>query len=249
MHVFKATIDSEIMKETIEAISALVTECRLHTDDNGISARAVDTANVAMISLTLGKQAFKSYEASPGEIGIDIAKIKNVFGMAGSKDSLSLLLPDTMQKLQISFGSYHYSVTLLDTNTIRKDPNPPSIQLPGKVVIAGADLYEAIKAASIVSDKISFRIDPEAQIFEMRADGDTDQIDKVFSKEDVKDIIFVKARSMFSLDYLKDMGKVMGKADLVEIYLGTDHPVRFSFPIAGGAGHVEYLLAPRIEAE
>jgi proliferating cell nuclear antigen len=59
----------------------------------------------------------------------------------------------------------------------------------------------------------------------------------------------VEARSLFSLDYLKDMGKVMSKTAEVEIFLGIDHPVRFSFDIAGGNGHVEYLLAPRIEAD
>jgi len=48
---------------------------------------------------------------------------------------------------------------------------------------------------------------------------------------------------------IKDMGKVMSKAAEVEIFLGIDHPVRFSFDIAGGNGHVEYLLAPRIEAD
>ena len=49
--------------------------------------------------------------------------------------------------------------------------------------------------------------------------------------------------------HLKDMGKVMARAPQVEIALGIDHPVKFSFPIAEGAGRVEYLLAPRIEAE
>ena len=41
----------------------------------------------------------------------------------------------------------------------------------------------------------------------------------------------------------------MSRADEVEIHLGVDHPVKFSFNIAGGNGHVEYLLAPRIEAD
>jgi proliferating cell nuclear antigen len=45
------------------------------------------------------------------------------------------------------------------------------------------------------------------------------------------------------------MGKVMSRAPEVEIFLGLDHPVRFSFDIANGNGHVEYLLAPRIEAD
>ena len=59
----------------------------------------------------------------------------------------------------------------------------------------------------------------------------------------------VDAKSLFSLDYLKDMGKVMSRTDEVEIHIGVDHPVKFSFNIAGGNGHVEYLLAPRIEAD
>jgi len=45
------------------------------------------------------------------------------------------------------------------------------------------------------------------------------------------------------------MGKVMGHASEVTIHIGNDHPVKFSFDIAGGRGHVEYLLAPRIEAD
>ena len=45
------------------------------------------------------------------------------------------------------------------------------------------------------------------------------------------------------------MGKVMSHASEVEVCLGFRSPVRFSFDIAGGNGHVEYLLAPRIEAE
>ncbi|HJJ90095.1 MAG TPA: DNA polymerase sliding clamp, partial [Methanocorpusculum sp.] len=30
---------------------------------------------------------------------------------------------------------------------------------------------------------------------------------------------------------------------------GNDHPVQFSFVYADGKGKIEYLLAPRIEAE
>ncbi|MBR6448101.1 MAG: DNA polymerase sliding clamp, partial [Methanomicrobium sp.] len=58
-----------------------------------------------------------------------------------------------------------------------------------------------------------------------------------------------EARSLFSLDYLKDMGRVMSRAEEVEIHIGKDHPVKFVFSIAGGEGKVEYLLAPRIESD
>jgi len=226
-----------------------VTECRLHTDENGMITRAVDTANVAMISLTLKKEAFESYSSTKNELGLDIAKMKNIFGMMGKNDIITLELPEESHKLKISFEGYRYSLTLLDANTIRKDPNPPNIDLPGKVVLSGAELNNAIKAASVVSDKIALGIDPAAQVFYMTAEGDTDHIRREFGKGEVNFLNAVEARSLFSLDYLKDMGKVMNRAAEVEVSLGMDHPAKFSFYIAGGNGHVEYLLAPRIEAD
>jgi len=247
--MLKATIDADIFREAIDAISALVPECRLHTAENGISTRAVDTANVAMISLELKKEAFDSYTATKSQVGVDISKMKNIFNMMGKGDLISLELPENAQKMQLSVHGYHYSITLLDTNTIRKDPNPPTISLPGKLTISGDDLNNAIKAAAVISDKIAIGINPKDETFYMIAEGDTDNIRREFGKDELKSLTPNEARSLFSLDYLKDMGKVMSRAAEVEIFLGLDHPVRFSFDIANGNGHVEYLLAPRIEAD
>jgi len=247
--MLKATIDAEIFRDSIDALSALVSECRLHTDENAIRTRVVDTANVAMVSLELKQEAFDSFSATPAEVGIDIAKIKNILGMMSKGDMLTLSLPDDERKLELSFRGYRYSITLLDVNTIRKDPNPPTIELPGKVVIAGNALNSAIKAASVISDKIALGIDPEIMSFYMEAEGDTDHIKLALGKDELFALSPVRARSLFSLDYLKDMGKVMAKSGEVEVALGIDHPVKFSFDIADGNGHVEYLLAPRIEAD
>ncbi len=247
--MLKATIDADILKESIDAISALVTECRLHTDEKGFSTRVVDTANVAMVYLTLKKEAFQSYSSTKNELGLDIAKMKNIFGMMGKTDVITLELPEEGHKLKVSFEGYRYSITLLDPNTIRKDPNPPNIDLPGRVVLSGNDLNNSIKAAAVVSDKIALGIDPASQIFYMAAEGDTDHIRREFGKSEVNFLNDVEARSLFSLDYLKDMGKVMSRAAEVEVTLGIDHPAKFSFYIAGGNGFVEYLLAPRIEAD
>jgi len=247
--MLKATIDADIFREAIDAISALVPECRLHTADNGISTRAVDTANVAMISLELKKEAFDSYKATKSQVGVDISKMKNIFNMMGKGDLISLELPENAQKMQLSVHGYQDSITLLDTNTIRKDPNPPTINLPGKLTISGDNLNNAIKAAAVISDKIAIGINPKDETFYMIAEGDTDNIRREFGKDELKSLTPNEARSLFSLDYLKDMGKVMSKAAEVEIFLGLDHPVRFSFDIANGNGHVEYLLAPRIEAD
>ncbi|QYZ78359.1 DNA polymerase sliding clamp [Methanofollis formosanus] len=247
--MLKATIDAETFRESIDAVAALVTECRLHVDETGIRTCAVDTANVAMVSLELGKDAFETYEAAPEELGIDIAKMKSILGMMSKGDLLSLNLAEGSHKLELSFGSYQYSVTLLDVNTIRKDPSPPAIELPGKVDLQGSALSSAIKAADVISDKIALGIDEKTETFFMMAEGDTDHIRLELGRDQLIDIQPAEARSLFSLDYLKDMGKVMARAEKVRAEIGVDHPVRFLFDLAEGSGHIQYLLAPRIEAE
>ncbi len=247
--MLRATIDAEVFKEAVDAIAALVSECRLHISAEGMRTRAVDTANVAMVSLELAPAAFEVYEASERALGIDITKLKNIIGMMNRGEKLMLSIPADSQRLNLAFQSYQYSLTLLDPNTIRKDPNAPTLELPGQVVLDGAKLTNAIKAASVVSDKIALGIDPEAKVFFMEAEGDTDNIRLELGHEELHSLTEVKARSLFSLDYLKDMAKTMGRAERIEVSIGVDHPVRFTFEIAGGAGKVIYLLAPRIEAD
>ncbi|NLX49874.1 MAG: DNA polymerase sliding clamp [Methanospirillum sp.] len=247
--MLRATIDADVFREAVDAVAALVSECRLHIDGGGMRTRAVDTANVAMVSLELAPDAFEVFEASERALGIDVTKLKNIVGTVNRGEKLMLSVPEGGQRLNLAFQSYQYSLTLLDPNTIRKDPNAPALELPGRVVLEGARLTNAIKAASVVSDKIALGIDPEARAFFMEAEGDTDNIRFALGSDEVESLSDVRARSLFSLDYLKDMAKAMSRASTVEIGIGIDHPVRFTFEIANGKGRVVYLLAPRIEAD
>ncbi|HJJ47133.1 MAG TPA: DNA polymerase sliding clamp, partial [Methanocorpusculum sp.] len=247
-----ATLKADIFRETIDAVSALVNECRLHIDANGFRTITVDTSNVAMVSLELSKDAFDAYKVDsedPIEIGLDIEKIRSMMGMVGKTETISLDLDESGKKLKLSFGGYEYSITLLDTKAIRKDPNAPNMDLPTAFEISGIMFNDAIKAAAMVSDKISLSVSAETKVFTMNAEGDTDRIKRELSGDDVHYVEVADARSLFSLDYLKDMGKSISHAEKVQIRLGNDHPVQFSFAYAEGKGKIGYLLAPRIEAD
>ncbi|HJJ35548.1 MAG TPA: DNA polymerase sliding clamp [Methanocorpusculum sp.] len=249
--MLQATLKADIFRETIDAISALVNECRLHLDANGIRTITVDTSNVAMVSLELAAAAFETYSftAESAEVGLDIEKIRSMMGMIGKEDVVVLDIDDAGKKMKLSFGGYEYSLTLLDTKTIRKDPNSPNLNLPATFDIAGSTFNEAIKAAAMVSDKIALSVSAETKVFTMNAEGDSDRIKRELSGEDVVYTSCDTVRSLFSLDYLKDMGRTISHADKVQIRLGNDHPVQFAFEYAGGKGKIGYLLAPRIEAD
>ncbi len=130
--MLKASIDADIFREAIEVVSALVTECRLHADANGIRTRAVDTANVAMVSLDLGKDGFSAFSATTEEVGLDITKMKNILGMMNKGDTLSLQLADSARKLELSFGSYRVLRHPPRREHGKEGPEPANHRAPGE---------------------------------------------------------------------------------------------------------------------
>jgi proliferating cell nuclear antigen len=245
--MFKAVIGAEKFKDSIESISTLVDEARFKITPEGISVRAVDPANVAMVSFNLGKDAFDSFDATEGEIGIDLTKLNGIMEMAEKNDNIELELDEVNHKLVVRMRGLSYTMSLLDPSSIRKEPKVPSLDLPSRVVIRGEDLKRAIKAAEKVSDYMSMGI--KGNIFFMEADGDTDNVRVEMSKDQLIDITPADSKSLFSLDYLTDIGKIAGKASEVAIDLGKDYPMKMKLKIAEGHGEVSYMLAPRVESE
>lgn len=245
--MFKAVIGAEKLKDSIDAISTLVDEARLRFTNTGISVKAVDPANVAMVTFDLSKEAFDAYEASEGEIGVDLTKLADILEMADKTDTIELVLDEEAHRLVIRMRGLSYTIALLDPSSIRKEPKVPSLDLPAKITLRGEDLRRAIKAAEKVSDHMAMGV--AGDIFYMEAEGDTDRVRLDLTKDQLIDIKAGDARSLFSLDYLSNMGKVLGKAGEVTIDLGKDYPVKIRFKVAEDKGEVGYMLAPRVESE
>jgi proliferating cell nuclear antigen len=101
----------------------------------------------------------------------------------------------------------------------------------------------------MVSDHIALGVDADAEEFFVEAEGDTDDVHLELGREDLIDLTAGEARSLFSLDYLKDMNKAIPKDAEVTMELGEEFPVKMHFDFAEGDGHVTFMLAPRIQSE
>jgi len=232
----------------LRPVSTLVDEAKFHITKEGISARAVDPANVAMVSFDLKAGAFESFNATDGEIGVDLTRLNDILGMTSKDDKIELNLNEETRKLEIRTGGLAYTLSLLDPTSIRKEPKVPKLELPAKIVLNGAELKRAVKAAEKVSDHMALGVVDKT--FYVEAEGDLDKVRLDIPESSLISIQSTgNVRSLFSLDYLNDLAKSLGKAEKVSIDLGTDYPVNFSFNVAGGNGTVTYLLAPRIESE
>jgi proliferating cell nuclear antigen len=245
--MFKVVINAGILKGAIEAISVLVDEGRVKLTKGEMGIKAVDPANVAMVSLSIPSKAFEKYEAKEGEIGLDIKKLNDILEMVENSENVELRVDPEAKKLNISVGDLSCSIGLLDLSHVRKEPSIPSLELPASVVLSGADFRRGTKAAEKIGDSIVLGI--ENDTFYMEAKGDTDSIKLALPKSKLSEIKSVKVRSSYSLDYLGDISKIAGKSSEVKIELGNDYPVKLSFQIADGKGKIEYMLAPRIESE
>jgi len=245
--MFKAVIGAEKLKDSIESVSTLVDEAKFRLTPEGLSVRAVDPANVAMVSFDLAKDAFESFEATEGELGIDLTKLTGVMEMADKEDNIELELDEAGHKLIVRMRGLSYTMSLLDPSSIRKEPKVPSLDLPARIVVRGEDLKRAIKAAEKVSDYMSMGI--KGNVFFMEAEGDTDKVLVEMEKDKLIDLQPAEVKSLYSLDYLSDISKILGKSNEVTIDLGKDYPLKIRLKIAEGHGDVSYMLAPRVESE
>ena len=244
--MFKAVINAETLRDAIEAVSSLVDEVKFVVLETGLELKASDPANVAMVSLKVGPESFEYFKATPSEIGVDLVRLSDVLSMADKGENVQLELDEESHKLKIGVGSLSYTLSLIDPTAMRKEPNIPELDLPAHVTLPGGELRRAVKAAEKVSDHVIFGVSDEG--FYMEAKGDIDSLGLKIPSTELLGMKPGEARSLFSLDYLKNMSKAISKSNEVTLELGIDYPLMVNFKL-GRSLEVIYLLAPRIEEE
>jgi proliferating cell nuclear antigen len=247
--MFKAIVSAATLRDALDSVSVLVEECKIRLNEDGLAIQAVDPANVGMVDLSLDAEAFESYEADGGVIGVNLSRLEDIAGMGNAGDLVHLELDEETRKLHIRIDGLSYTLALIDPDSIRQEPDIPDLDLPAEIVLEGTHLDRGIKAADMVSDHIALRVDEEEDTFHIQAEGDTDDVDLKLTREDLIDLEAGPAESLFSLDYLKDMNKAIPSDAEVTMELGEEFPVKLHFEFAEGLGQVTYMLAPRIQSD
>lgn len=246
---FQAAIQGGKIKTVLKTLRAIVDEARIHIDENSISMRAVDPANVAMDDLDLNAAAFESYDARPGVIGVDLDRFADAVGMANKGDLVQLSLDQQTRKLLIHVDGVEFTMACLNPKTIRAEPEIPDLDHPAEVTNSRGALDRGVKAADMVSDHIRLTMDEAPEQFCIEAEGDTDDVELEIDSEDLEDVTAADAEALFSLDYMKDLVRTIPKGTAVTMRFGTDLPVIMAYELADGDGQVRRMLAPRIRTD
>jgi proliferating cell nuclear antigen len=242
-----ATIDATALQTVVEAVGVLVDECRVRVTSDGMRFRAADPALVAMVDVTLDASCFEHYECTETVLGLDLDRLAAVLGVAERGDSVDLSLDATTRTLHVGVGTLSYTLGLLDPDSIRDEPDLPDLDPPAEVTLSGAHIDRGVTAAAMVSDHLRLAVDEERETVSLQADGDTDDVVVELGDNDLQSFSPGPADSLYSLEYLKAITRVMPSDAAVTLELGEEFLAGIHFDLPDADQTVSYRVAPRIQ--
>ena len=247
--VAEGIIQASALREYIGTMTPIVTEGKIHWNDDGLTGRMVDAANVAMHHPShLSVQAFESYDA-PGAvtIGMDFNKFLEQIKPAGDGDLVHLAVDMETRKLNIQFGQADIDMGLIDPDSIRHEPDHPDLDLPNKATVEAGDFKSAIEIVDNVSSHLFLRGDPDDRSLEIYGQGDIDTATVTFGDEDVLDAsVALETEAVFSIGYIQDVTDPIPAGAELTLKFGEEFPVILDWEGLDGHLDVHTIVAPRI---
>lgn len=244
----RVVVPASTLQTAIDVLDALVDECRMRFDAEGVHVAAMDPATVASVSLDLDASAFESYDVEERTLGVPLERLDDVLSMASGDDPVQLALDPETRRLNVAVTGLDYTMALVDPDAIRSPPDLDELDFDygARVTLDSGKLSRSVRAADMVSTHASVGVDADDEAFVVSASGDTDDVRHRLAGDDLLDIDAGDAESLYSVDYLRALERPIPSGSEVTLQLGTEVPMALSFHIADGAGRVEYALSPRI---
>ena len=257
--MLKGTLPVATLKMCCDILTELDNEATF-TFNEGITINLSDASNVALASIDVGLQAFESYECDrETELGMPLEKLSKIVGFGDTGQLISFELDEETRQLEIDVDDVHMSMSLIDPASIRTSQEPPDVSAKMKTTFAteAGTLKRAYKATEIVfadlppssSGRSSFVSDADSNTIELRAEGDTDDVDFEFNDSNtIMTDVEATSRTLISNDYLYSIIKPIKKSTEVTVKFGNEAPVVFHHEFGAGV-EVKHMLAPRIESQ
>ncbi len=244
--MFEVEVKVETLRSVFSILTPIVGEIKLEADDEGWKIKAVDPAHVAMVDLSLSKDAFEGYEVEPMDLGLNVERLLEHLKGGKADDMVSLKL-DGDNRLVVSMSNLTLKLPLVDASGF-SEPKVPNLQLPVGLKLNSGELQKGLKVSASISDYITFDCTEDKLIMTSSEDLSSMTLE-LLKGEQYELINFEKpVKSSFSLDYFSQLMKGVGANRDIVLNIGNSYPLKMEFEFSGDHGRARYLLAPRIES-
>lgn len=236
--------NSKIFTDIIGILSELVTELKLKVTKEGLSATAIDPANVAMAHFKIPADLFSEFQIEKDHIlGVNLEHLKAVLRRCYPGSSLVLEREDNTLKISIQDKIRRdFALALLDIDG--EDKEVPTWEFASVIRMDSRAFTEVVEDCLVVGDACTFLASPNSFVVEAQGLNSA----RAEFTSDTIEIISANSKSRFSLEYLAKFAKGAKISDRVTINFSTNHPMRLDFPT--GNVLLSFVLAPRrIEGE
>ena len=253
-------VRAEVLQQAVDQLLTIVDEAILRIGYDGLSVSAVDPANVAMVDLEVEPGAFESVGDGMFPIGANLQRLDDYIDGASGGDPVTLSVDVETRSMHIEHTNVEVEMAGIDPDSIRGEPDIPEIDHTAEFDVDAKVLRDAVENAELVSDHVRFEADVDDGELVVSGQGDTDDIQTVIGADELADANFAEeVTSLYSLPYLTGGSqggskyggilKPLSSGTEVSGLFDEEYPIFLSYDFAEGFGHVQMMLAPRIQAD
>lgn len=250
-------VDPQKFKDGLNSVSQLVDEALLEVSNNGIETSAVDPANVGMVEMEMTADSFKQLDTNNETLAVKVNELEKAVTrlqdelVEDSEDrTLHMTIDEETHRLRVwcEPGTMEFTISLLDPDSVREQPNIPDIDLASTVELKGEYFDHVIQSAQKSGfDHITVGTTVDDVTF--ICEGDIDDFTVVANEDDfgVYSVDGGEVDSIYSIDYFDDIRKGLPDGQQVTIEVGNDFPISISAENEDKDINISYDVAPRVE--
>jgi len=256
--MFEATLNQgRIMKQIIDSVKDLLTDCNLDITEEEISIQCMDSSHVSLVAVRLSAEAFDHYRCDrPNALGISTVNLAKIFKMMNNDDRLTLKAEDEGDSLAMVFEGQtndtiaDFELKLMDIENdqlgIPDTPYKCTVKMPAK------EFERIVRDLQVLGETCTISCSKEGIRFSVSGNLGTGNIltRANANAEKEKDRVMIEMEEPvelnFALRYLNFFTKATNLSDSVIISMSPEVPVVVEYPI-DEIGHVKFFLAPKIE--
>lgn len=253
--MYVVTIQSIILKSTIEALKEILPDTNMEINADGIKILSMDPTHTTLVHLNLCKDNFEVFHSTHKQvIGVNMVNFFKLIKTLTSNDILSLFIEkDDINHLGIKIenstkkSSTTFKLNLMDLSDEIK--YVPPAKFTSVITMKSTDFQKICRDMSNISEEIEIKSVAGQLILTCKGEfaqqetilGESTQGGmSMTTHKDEEDIV----QGVFSLKYLTLFTKCTNLCQTTQIFLKNDYPLIICYNV-GSLGEIKMCLAPK----
>lgn len=253
--VYVVTIQSIILKCTIEAVKEILPDTNIEFSPEGIRILSMDPTHTTLVHMNLNNENFEQFHCTHKQIiGVNMVNFFKLIKTITNNDTLTLFVEkNDLNHLGIKIendmkkASTTFKLNLMDLSN--ENIRVPPAQFTSVISMKSSDFQKLCRDMNNISEEIEIKSVAGQLILTCKGDFAQQETIlgesvnggmSVVAKEDDIEIV----QGVFSLKYLTLFTKCTNLCQTIQVYLKNDYPLIICYSV-GNLGEIKMCLAPK----